>query len=569
MTALAPASLALAEPTHVPILLVIGLAVFIGTVGARLFQWLRIPQVVGYILIGLVLGESALGVIRPEAIRSLLPANFFALGVIGFMIGGELHREVFRQHGRALFKILFSEGLTTFLVVAVGVGAVAQCFWHDWAQSAALALVLGAIASATAPAATVDVLWEYKARGLLTTTVFAIVALDDGLALVLFSLASSGAKVLTGGGVNVWASLGRTAWELLGAAAMGVAGGFVLNYLIRRFRDRDKTLSLILGMLALVLGGAIFLEMDVILAAMALGVTIANLAPRRTNQAFAVVESFAPPIYALFFVFVGARLTVEHMPWWMLAVAVAYVLGRTGGKMLGARLGARWAGLTGPVRRYLGLCLFSQAGVAIGLAILAGGRFEGPIGTAVVTIVTATTFLVQILGPPCVKHAVVKAGEAGLNVTEEDLAREYTVGDALLKDTPAFPEHALLGQILRTLARTEASAYPVVDEQGRLTGMISLQQLRQSFMSEGLTDWLVAHDVMEPVHRTLTRTASLEEALLEMREEGLEYLPVVESDSQASLAGMIELRAAERMLSAEVLRRRRQADSFAVEGAGT
>ncbi len=183
---------------HVPILLIIGSAIFGGSIGARIFQKLRIPQVVGYIIIGLIVGRSGFGLIGEEEIQNLLPFNFFALGIIGFMIGGELHRHTFKKFGRQFLKILLAEGLTAFAFVTLLTGLLAWLISGNFLIGLSFGLILGAIASATAPAATVDVLWEYKTRGILTTTVLAIVALDDGLALLLYSFASSVALRLSG-----------------------------------------------------------------------------------------------------------------------------------------------------------------------------------------------------------------------------------------------------------------------------------------------------------------------------------------------------------------------------------
>ncbi len=567
------APLAVLDLTHLPILLVIGLAIFFGTIGANLFQRLRIPQVLGYIAIGLLVGRTGFELIGEEALARLAPFNFFALGIIGFMIGGELHRETFRKYGRQFLVILLAEGIAAFVVVTLGVMAMGMLaielgWWPGgtWQTAGALALVLGAISSATAPAATVDVLWEYKTRGILTTTVFAIVALDDGLALVLYGVASVVAKQLlgaTGEGGFAWA-MGRAAYELLGAAGLGVAVGVGLNYLVRRGRDRNKSMAFIIGCLLLVVGLASALGMDVILAAMALGVTLTNLAPRRSHPAFEIVESFSTPIYVLFFVFVGARLELGGMAGWMWILAAVYVIGRSGGKMLGAWLGARWTHAAESVRKYLGLCLFSQAGVAVGLAILSSRSFSGDndfMATLIVTIVTATTFLVQLIGPPSVKLAVQRAGEVGLNVTEADLARTYRVAQAMEAGAPTFAEATPVAQILPVIAHSEATSYPVTNRQGRLVGLITLAELKNSFAGEGLSEWLVAQDVMRPAPDTARSDEVLIDVMDRMKTQGLESVPVVQAANGQKLAGLLELRAVNHRLATEILRRRQIADS--------
>ncbi len=555
---------------HLGILPVIGAALLFGTIGARLFQKIRLPQVVGYIIVGLVIGRSGLRLIDTATLDALEPFNFFALGIIGFMIGGQLHRDVFRKYGKQFMTILFSQGIGTFVVVSVLTAGALLLVTRNIAASAAVGIVLGAICSATAPAATVEVLREYKTRGVLTTTVYAIVALDDGLALILYGISTSiAAMMLSSAGDNggITAALGVAAYRLFVAIILGLLAGMALNAILRHGRDREKALTYIIGSLALVIGLCALLKVDEILAPMALGVVIINLAPRRSYSAFGIVERFAPPIYVLFFVLAGAHVQVAGMSLWMCGLAAVYLVGRLLGKILGANLGARLAKSPAVVRKYLGLCLFSQGGVAIGLALAATKRFSGvtvaqmPAGTMIMTIIMITTLVVELLGPPCVKLAVQKAGEVGLNVTEDDLMESYTVADMMDASATTFAESAPLATILRTISDTDAMSYPVVDDDGNLAGVISLADLKQSFSAEGLTAWLVAFDLMHPAPDTIGSNAPLAEAVMRMTEQGLECLPVLAGEDDPKLVGIIELRAVNRQLSAEILRRQQLADN--------
>jgi len=243
----------------------------------------------------------------------------------------------------------------------------------------------------------------------------------------------------------------------------------------------------------------------------------------------------------------------------MWALAAPYIVGRSLGKIVGSNVGAR-LGSAGPVlRRYLGLCLFSQGGVAVGLSIMASNRFEGPIGTAIITIIAITTFLVEIIGPPCVKLAAKKAGEIGLNVTEEDLMQSYRVGDVADKKPHTFAENETLSNILQTIAETDAVAYPVTDAGGRLAGVITIGDLKQTFASQGLSDWLVAFDLMKETPETVEVETPLAEAVGKMETQELDYLPVVGGPDDPRLLGMLERRAVSRALSQEILRRRQLA----------
>ena len=158
------------------VLFILGIGAFGGILGASLFQHFRIPQVVGYIAIGLIIGQSGIGLVRPEDIVSLRLFNLFALGLIGFLVGGELKADTLKRYKKQFFAILLGEGLGAFFLVGILTGLALWLFTHNVPISIAVGIVFGAIASATDPASTIDVLWEYRARGALTTTLIAIVA---------------------------------------------------------------------------------------------------------------------------------------------------------------------------------------------------------------------------------------------------------------------------------------------------------------------------------------------------------------------------------------------------------
>ena len=224
------------------VLLLLGLALFGGTVGGRLFQKLRIPKVVGYIIIGIVIGRSGLGLVDDEIIEVLRPFNYFALGLIGFMVGGELKKEVFSKYGKPVIAILLCEGLAPFFLVTLFIGIVGSYLLGASPSVWALALLLGAIASATDPATTTSVLKEYKTRGPVTTNVLGIVALDDGLALILFALASTITGVLLGQGNGVvFKDVVRPLYEIVTALGIGLLAGFGLSRIIKKYvEERAK-----------------------------------------------------------------------------------------------------------------------------------------------------------------------------------------------------------------------------------------------------------------------------------------------------------------------------------------
>ena len=550
---------------HLNLLLLLGIAVFSGTVGARLFQKLHIPQVVGYIVIGLILGGSALNLIDIEVVMSLSPLNMLALGIIGFTIGGELKLDLFRRYGKQFVIILFSEGVFAFLVVGLLTGLGAYFFTHDLNRSIAMGVVLGAISSATAPAATVDVLWEYKTRGILTRTILAIVALDDALALLLYGFASSLAAVLLGGGHGSWAAnLLMPFWEIFGAVALGLGIGLILAFIARRIEESEKVLAFGLSSIMLGVGLSIILHVESILTTMTLGATLVNFLPRRSKDVFEVVGKFSPPIYVLFFVLVGARLEITSIPVWIIVLAVVYVFGRSMGKISGSWFGAYISKAPEKVRKYLGICLFSQAGVAVGLSILASERFGGNIGEPIILIVTSTTFLVQIIGPPLVKLGVRKAGEIGMNITEEGLIKTYKVSDVMDTKHASILDHTSIREIIKVFGQTDSFYYAVIDKDKKLIGGITMDGIRNTFMTQELNDWLVAIDIMEPVIATVTPKMPLAEAFERTKKLDVEHLPVIAGDKDDKLVGVLNCRAVHRSLSAEVLARQQKADGASI-----
>ncbi|UCG48888.1 MAG: cation:proton antiporter [Phycisphaerales bacterium] len=559
---------------HFNLALLFGLIILGGALGARLSQKIHVPQVVGCIVVGILLGD-VLGLITTEKIDSLEPFTMFALGVIGFMIGGELRGEVFKKYGRQFFIILFSQGLGGFLLVAIGVSAVSwlalpSLFPGEMGVavrlriSLGMGLVLGAIASATAPAATANVLWEYKTRGPLTAAVLAIVALDDALALLLYRGAATGAKALTGTGhSSIFGATALLLGEIVGAVLLGFLAGVLLYFLLKLVRAEDKILEFALASLLLVVGLSMIPKIDPILPAMALGITIANLMPRQSKGTFKLVEKFSPPIYVSFFVLAGAHMRFSTLVPWVIVVIVVFTLCRAAGKIVGAWLGARHSGAPAAVQKYLGICLLPQAGVAIGLAILAGRQFESKLGETIVIVAMTSTFVMEIFGPLLVKAGVRRAGEVGMNVTEEDLIKTYKVGDVMDRKPTSIPQDMELREILKVFSGSESVYYPVLGGESRIIGVVTIADIKEMFANQDVAGWLLACDVAGPVRDKTTAERPLEEVIEHMRRYDLDNVPVVANLDDDQLVGVLDYHKTLRNISAEVLHRREAADRLA------
>lgn len=555
-------STAIFDIHNLNMILTLGIVIFGGIVGAKIFQKFHIPQVIGYLVIGLIIGESGFGIVTALTVEKLQPINYFALGIIGFMIGGELKMSLFKKYGKQFSLIMFGEGLAAFFLVGIAATIVSWLFLRDVKMALALGIVFGAISSATDPASTLQVMWEYKTRGLLTTATTAVVALDDALALTLYGIGTSVAGILTGsGGDSIAVSILKGFAELGGAIVLGVAGGYVLDQILKRTRENESKLVFPLGAVMLVIGLAHALELDIILASMALGLTLVNIAPRRSEETFGIVKSISPPIYILFFVFVGAGIQVNNLSRMALMLVVVYVVGRSVGKMSGAYLGAKLAGANDKLKKYLGLCLFAQGGVAIGLTIVASTRFkEQPeLASLIVVVVATTTLIVQLLGPAATKIAVKKAGEIGKDITPEDLIEKYTVADMMDSEATTIDSALPFSQILTVFCNSSSFCYPVIDSQSKLVGIVTMQGIRETLNYQESAGWLLAYDVMQPAIDVVLPSMPLSDAISRMREYSLEYICV--ATEGASFAGVIDLRSVTRRVSAEVLRSREISDS--------
>jgi CBS domain-containing protein len=357
------------------------------------------------------------------------------------------------------------------------------------------------------------------------------------------------------------------ALEIVGAIVLGVLAGSVLSFILKRIKDTDKALAFTISSVLLVIGISITLKLGAILAAMTLGATIANLARRKRHTTFELVEKFSPPIYALFFVLAGAHLVLREITGWMIVMVLVYLAGRTAGKVLGSSFGAGWSHAADVVRKYLGLCLLSQAGVAIGLAIISSRLFQGEFGHAIIAIVMASTFVVEIFGPMFVKLGVKKAGEVGMNVTEEDLIKTYKVADVMDTSPTSIPQDMPLPQILEVFSTSDSLYYPVIDAQSRIKGVITIADIKEMFASRDVAAWLLACDVAEPVLDKTTPNTPLEEAFDQMRRYDIESIPVVVADDSSNrLVGVLDYRKVNRKISAEVLHRQKTADGIATAG---
>ncbi|MBN2620332.1 cation:proton antiporter [candidate division WOR-3 bacterium] len=356
-------------------------------------------------LCGIALGPHLLNIVTPDLLQSSTFVSNIALSLVAFSLGQNFTLSKLRNIGRSVFAISVGEVLGAFLLVSVFV----LLFGH---QSWPIVLILGAIAPATAPAAVVMVTREYRAKGRFTDTLLGVVAIDDAWSIILFAFCIAIAKSLTGmhGGIlaHIFTDIVHALWEIFGSMVLGVIAGMILAYLVRFMKTRANLLLYMLGMILLTTGLSYLLNFSLLLTNMVLGATVANRLAH--EDVFDILRDFDPPIYLLFFVLAGANLEIASISSLGL-LAVLYIVTRLPGEMLGAFIGAHLAKAEQNVKKYLGLGLAPQAGVAIGLALFAKNQFPGEIGDIILSTIIVTTILYELFGPVLVRIALEKAGD--------------------------------------------------------------------------------------------------------------------------------------------------------------
>jgi Kef-type K+ transport system membrane component KefB len=347
-----------------------------------------VPRVSILIVLGVAVGPIGFDLL-PAATDQWFPvASSIALVMVGFLIGGEFTTERLRELGVRTAVIAVIQALGTAAVVGVGLLAVGV--------GAELALPLAGVATATAPAAVAGVVQESGKRGRFSRLLLAIVAIDDAVALVVFSLLLAAVGLLSGVEGSGGAALSAALWELGGGIGLGVALGFPAALLTGRLQPGRPVLEEALGLVLLCAGLGVWLEVSYLLAAVVMGIVMANVASHHARP-FREIEGIEWPFLVVFFLLAGASLEVAALRavgW----IGASYILLRTLGKLSGSWFGTVLVGGSRDVARWLGVALLPQAGVALGLALLADQQLPGT-GADVLAIVVGATVVFELVGP--------------------------------------------------------------------------------------------------------------------------------------------------------------------------
>jgi len=405
---------------HLSSLTLIGAVTLLSFYTGSAAKFVRLPSLIGYMLLGVLLGPSLLNLFGHETLDSLAFITSISLGFVAFSIGSELNVSSLKHLGPGIVSIILAESLGAFIVVFISV--------YLLTHNAAMALIFGAMAPASAPAGTVAVIHEYKAKGNLTKALYAVVGFDDGLAIIIFGFAAAIAKhlIISTSPTVEHESMALAMLLPLKEIALSLIVGGVLGFLFctlaNRLKNAREIFILAFGVIVLAAGISIRWHLSLIMTNMVIGFMLANMKNKSlVHKVTAPINEIMPLIFVLFFCIAGAHLEIGVLPSLGL-VGIVYIISRTAGLIGGARVGAMLGHVDEKVKKYVGLGILSQAGVAIGLALIMKEDLDiinikhnlpsaSTIGASVLTTITATCIFFEIIGPICTKIALKKAGE--------------------------------------------------------------------------------------------------------------------------------------------------------------
>lgn len=405
-------------------ILAVSVALIAGLMMTRVVKPLKLPDVTAYLVAGVLIGHYFLGQLNIPGIGFISTGDVeqyalisnVALGFIAFAIGNEFRVSELKNTGRQALIVGIAEGLVASLFVNVAMIALHMVLGDKLPMSTAI--TLGAIATATAPAATLMVVRQYKAKGKLTDILLPVVALDDAVALMVFAVSFGVASALKSGSFNMTSILVEPFLEIVLSLIVGAFMGWLLTQLETLFNSNSNRLSLTIAFVFLTVGismvefdiGGIHIGFSSLLVCMMLGTVFCNICPL-SEDLMEKSDKWTAPLFALFFVISGAGLELGvFSDVSIVIIGVVYILFRCIGKYVGALASSKAAGCDKTVQKYLGITLFPQAGVALGMCITAAAEF-GAEGAMIRNIILFSVLIYELVGPSMTKWALTKAGD--------------------------------------------------------------------------------------------------------------------------------------------------------------
>ncbi len=378
----------------------VAVILFAGIIFGRLCKLIKLPNVTGYLIAGLLLGPSVLNIIPISMVHGFAVISDIALSFIAFSIGSEFSLKYFKKVGAAPVIIAIAESFGAIILVT----GVLIIFGVDMK----LAIMLGAIAAATAPAQTIMVINQYKARGSLTSMLLSVAAIDDAVALIGFGLATTAVNMISASDTVTLLSVLKPFYEIAISLALGGGVSFIMKFLFRWFKKASNRICIITAGILLTYWLSTLVGGSQLLSCMALGGVLVNIFDD-IDSIDKINAAFTPPIFMIFFVISGAGFDISALSAIGL-IGVIYVVARVIGKVTGAWLGGTITKQEKKIRRYLGPTLMPQAGVALGLIVVAGNAVP-EYASQIRTVILCSTFIYSVIGPISAKFALERAGE--------------------------------------------------------------------------------------------------------------------------------------------------------------
>ena len=429
------------------ILLSVSVALLAGLLMTRLFKPLKLPSVTAYLVAGVLIGPYCIGALGIDglgfeshsSVEALSLISEVALGFIAFSIGNEFRLDDLKKTGKQALVIGILQALGALLVVDVAL--IGMHFVMPDKISIPQAITLGAIATATAPAATLMVVRQYKAKGTLTKLLLPIVALDDAVGLVAFAVSFGIAKTLISGEIDVISIIVNPLVEIICSLILGAIMGFVLTHLEKLFNSNTNRLNLTIAFVFLTASismidfhiGAVHIQFSSLLVCMMLGTVFCNICPL-SHDLMAASDKWTSPLFALFFVISGAELELSvFTDVAIVIIGVVYIAFRCIGKYYGASFSARAVKCSPEICKYLGVTLFPQAGVALGMCATA--MQIGAEGSLIRNITLFAVLVYELFGPVFTRMALTAAGEIKPISDEVKMRRQTKLDAAKNKDS--------------------------------------------------------------------------------------------------------------------------------------
>lgn len=386
----------------VDVFLKISIVLVVGIIGGKVAKYFKLPNVSGYLVAGLLIGPSFFKFITPQDSESFSIISDLALAVIAFSIGSEFVIKDMLKLGKSILIITIAEVIGAIVMVF-------SVMYFVFNQPFAFSIVIAAMSAATAPAATLLVIRQFKAHGPLTKTVLPVVALDDVFGIIAFGIAISVARLSIGTtDHSIFQMFSEPVIEIGGSAILGVILGFVLVIMAKKSSDRDELQITTLAAIGIATGLSSLLGFSPLLTNIVMGTTLVNKL-HKSKRVFSSINDFVSPVYLLFFTLAGASLDLAVFTT-VGAVGVAYVFARAAGKMIGAWVGGKSVKADEKVTKYLGLALLPQGGISIGLAVVVRQQLPS-YAVAINTIIMFSVLIYEVSGPIFAKIAISKAGE--------------------------------------------------------------------------------------------------------------------------------------------------------------